>query len=575
MRLPFDIFEGMAPRIDPAGLAGGLAKNAVNAGFSKGFLAATPLDFSEISLSDLKPTQVNTGGFTRAGGLFYSHMADAWFIWPSGVDVIRGVDSLIAPQDLWSRIYFSDQNGPRFLTSDQYTANAVNYNPTSYRLGIPAPAGTPSVNKDSEDIPSDVDDDDVVRQRITYRYTLVDNYGHEGPPSSATSAILVPVEYDFQATVTLPLGATDLTGRAFSGSVARKRIYRSAQGTDLASYFFIGEVDFSSDTFVDTVPYGEESELMVSINWDMPPAGMTEIAAVASNFLAGYVGNLICYTPPKLPHAWPLDYRFPLKYQIVGIMPTANGLFIGTTGKPYWGFGADPEAAIPVEIDQDFPCVSKDSIVDVGGFVMYATHDGIVAMNGQEAVLLSDPIFSRMDWQALEPETIKAFAYEGRYFFYSRQAHKLYALRPDDPRTMTEITWTGSPTLFDHLVATERSLRYDRTVLAFSLSSTVALMEIVNEYAAEVEWESRLQKTPPVRFNFARVRGTAFPVMLTVTGSDNPSYSVVVTDENPVRITFPGKSRLWGIKLEFNGSEGDVIRDVVLTQGSGEFTDGT
>lgn len=572
MRLTYEQFEGMAPRLDPAGMAGGLCQYAKNAGFSKGMLAAAPIDFSNIALTNLKATVLNGTGFVSAGGMFYSHMADAWFVWPEGTIVKRGVDSLITPQDVWSRIYFADQNGPRYMTSDQYTKDAVNVSPTSFKLGVPFPLGTPVATKNSETIPADVDSADVVRQRVTYIFTVVDNYGHEGPPSDPSGPVEVPIEYPFSVNVTLPVGAMDTIGRPI-GTGSKKYVYRATEGSTFAAYQFIGEVAYTATAITDTKAYGLEGEVIPSVQWFEPPAEIKEIAAVASNFLAGYYGNIIAYSEPKLSHAWPLNYRFPIKYQVKAIVPTINGLFIGTTGKPYWAFGGDPEAAVPVEMDGDFACIAPDTVVDVGGFVMYATHDGIAAVDGQQAILLSEPTFSRVEWQSLQPETMKAFSYEGRYFFYSQLTKELYAIRPDDPRTLTLIEWSGVNTLFDNLLVVERSLRYDRTILAFNSTAPVQFMEVDNKYAQNTEWESSLQKTPLGRFNFARVRGTAFPVTLTVSSDLGGTFSVNITDENPVRLGFNTKSRLWGVKVAFAGPNGEVVRDIVLTQSSGEFQD--
>lgn len=565
----YNRFEGMAVKIDPAGLAEGLAETCTNAGFSRGFLSAVPVDFSEIAFSDLKATVV--GSLSRANGVYYSHSADAWFLWPQ--KVVRGVDSLIAPVDEHERIYFADDTGPRFMVATQYTKDAVNLNRPSFRLGIPFPTSAPSATKDSESLDPDVDPDSVVRQRTRYIFTLVDDFGHEGPPSDASNVVTVPVEYDFQVTVSMPLGSTDLSGRSFTDPNAQKFVYRATEGSERAQYQFVGQVPVGTTDFVDTVPVGAESETILSVDWFEPPEEIAEIAAVASNFLAGFFGNMLCFTHPKLPHAWPLVFRFPIKYQIVGIMPTANGLFVGTTGKPYWCYGGDPEAAIPVELNQDFPCVSAESIVDVGGFVVYASHDGLVAIDGQQAILITEDAFDRIDWQALDPANIKAFSYEGRYMFTSPATGDLFSIMPGNPRTITLMDFQGNSEIFQDISAFEHSIRFDRSVIAFASASNPIIMEVINEFAIGTSWTSRLQLTPLIRFNFLRVRATEYPLDITIHSESNSPVTITVPNEKPIRIgpRFQKKSRLWGVTIEIEGSAGGLVRDVMLTQSSEEF----
>lgn len=537
----FSEFKGMVPKVARSRRDPTVAQEATNTSFSTGALKRAPFSVHKIDYSDLKSTVNGSVGNLR--GMFYSHQADAWFGF--GSLVRRGVDSLIAPQDTYRRVYFADPNGVRFLTSDQYTDDAVNLSPTTYRLGVPAPAAAPAASKDNESVPVDVSAADVVRQKVFYVSTFVDQYGHEGPPSLASDGVSIPVEYPFQVTVWLSTSGSDLAGRPF-GSNSKKRVYRSTSGSAGAHYQYVGEIPFAEGRLRDGVPYGEEGELIPTSTWYPPPAGVTEIDAVASNFLAGFYDNMVCFSEVKLPHAWPYEYRFPLRYKIVAIQSTANGMFIGTTGKPYWAFGADPQAAVPQELDYDYACVDRDSVADVDGVVMYASHDGLVAITGSQAQLLTEEVFTHTQWKHLISEGVKGFSYEGGYSFYSVAEDRTYAIDVSDPYSMVlfEPLDTAVVGSIPSLRSTAHDMRRDRTILVAELGGA-KLMEVTNAPlpdGAVVEWRSDVHMTPRMLFTAMRVRASRYPVTirLELTNMDSSHAEVVfqkaVQNEDTVRL---------------------------------------
>lgn len=563
--MKFHEFKGMAPKVARSQRNPAIAVEAVNTTFGTGALKRSPLDVTPITYSDLKPTQ--TGAVNPLRGMFYSHQADAWFGF--GSRVRRGVDSLISPQDTYKRVYFADDNGIRYLTSDQYTDDAVNLSPTTYKLGIPPPDQAPSVNKVSETIPPEVSTEDVVRQKLFYVFTLVDQYGHEGPPSPASVGVVVPVEYPFRVDVSTSSSGTDLAGRAF-GSNAKKRIYRSTSGSSGADFQYVGEVPLATTVLQDTVPYGEEMEVIVSSSWFPPPDGVAEIDAVASNFLAGFHDNILCFSELKLPHAWPLEYRFPLRYKIVAIQSTANGMFIGTTGKPYWAFGGDPQAAVPQELDYEYACIDRDSVADVNGAVLYASHAGVVAVAGDEAQLITRDIFTQQQWKDLSSDGIKAAAYEGKYLFHSVAAEETYIVDVSDPTGMV-LFQSSDPAVMESLKSlrsTAYDLRRDRTVL-IAESGSARLMEAVGtppQAPAPVMWESEVVLTPREIFTGLRVRANKYPVVVSVRVSNSAEthietpYTVSVESEDPVRL--PAMRPSSTLRLTVDLSDADPATEV-------------
>ena len=123
----------------------------------------------------------------------------------------------------------------------------------------------------------------------------------------------------------------------------------------------------------------------------------------------------VCFSVPYLPHAWPVSYQLATEAEIVGIKPTPGGLVVGTKGKPYIAQGSDPAAISLIQLESDQACVSKMSMVDMGGYVIYASPDGLVTVQGQQIQLVTEALLRRSQWQAYNPTTLKAMNYEGTY----------------------------------------------------------------------------------------------------------------------------------------------------------------
>ena len=74
-----------------------------------------------------------------------------------------------------------------------------------------------------------------------------------------------------------------------------------------------------------------------------------------------------------------------------------------------------------IKIDMAQACINKNSIVDMGEFVLYAAPDGLVAIAGNQGRLITSGIITPSQWEAdFKASTIKAFRYENKYVaFYS------------------------------------------------------------------------------------------------------------------------------------------------------------
>jgi len=381
-------FGGIAPKLDPRRVANSVAQVADNCLLSAG--ALEPL-----------PGMVDAGDLVAAATRTMYPYNNSWLTYTRDVDIVE----VPIANDVSGRIVITDATSyPKV-----YAAGA------SYRLGMPAPVGIPSAV--AAQVP--VDPNGIDAETISYVVTLVDAWGVEGPPS--TPSLSIDRVRDTDVTVTLPAAAT---GNYNFGAGALKRIYRSNTGTAGAQYQFVGEVTIGVGTFLDTTLNEQLGEILPSSTWVGPPddnttlypnGPMVGVIATPNGFLAGFSHKTLCLSEPFLYHAWPFEYRITFEDVIVGIASIAAGILVTTTRKPYIVTGVSPAAMVVVPLEINQACVSKRGVVDMGDYAIFPSPDGLVAISGNQAQLLTQEIFTREQWQAFKPETIHAYEHEGRY----------------------------------------------------------------------------------------------------------------------------------------------------------------
>lgn len=533
----------MAPKIEPRRLAEKLAVLAQNTGFESGALA--PATIGTTPSVDFAPLTSSVRSILRPAN------SDTRLAFTSETTG-EAFASLVAPSDKWGRIYYTTVLGARYTVADNYVTGGLNINPVSYKLGVTAPLYPAIVATPAFAAPAGSTADTT---RVAYIYTFVDKYGHEGAPSPVSTIVELP--YGLAFTCRLTFTAESLPDTNVSGAV--KRVYRAAFDGSTSRWQFLADVPLATASWVDNIALGDEGEELISADW-VPPPILEQMVPVASSFVAGFLGNTLCYSEARLPHAWPEGYRFPLKYQIIGLKPTQNGLLVATTGKPYWAFGSDPASATPVELDANYPCLSARSMVDMGGYVIYATHDGLVAVSGQDVKIISSDFVDRFTWlRDFAPADIVAFAHEGSYVF--SVGSRWWSFDPADG---------GGFTTLGNLAVTPNALRQayydakrDVTVL---LSTAGVAHDVISKDGTSFVWKSKVFELPPVSFGRARVLSTSYPVTLRIT-ADGETLSYVVTGENSVPLRGGKLSRNWQLQVEGTGR----VTDVTLAQSAREF----
>jgi hypothetical protein len=119
-----------------------------------------------------------------------------------------------------------------------------------------------------------------------------------------------------------------------------------------------------------------------------------------------------------VPYAFPVKYQITTEFPIVGLGVFGQTLFVGTTGNPYLVSGSDSASMSSNKLESNQACVAQRSIATVPGGILYASPDGLCYVSGPVVQVITRGIFTRDDWQRLNPTTIFAAVYEDIYYFF-------------------------------------------------------------------------------------------------------------------------------------------------------------
>jgi len=202
------------------------------------------------------------------------------------------------------------------------------------------------------------------------------------------------------------VSATSATGTLYHDSSENP-------GTDTARYW--GESNY---TFIDDFAVTSLGNTLNTNLFLPPPANLEGLTAVQNNVLAGFVNNEVFFSEPGQYHAWPESSKLVLEDKVVGFALFSGSLIVMTDAYAYIVSGSDPAVFTVTRTDARFPCLSKNSIVNTGVGVMYATHDGIALYSTTTgAQLATKALYNSDTWGAdLVPSTLRGTYFNDAYF---------------------------------------------------------------------------------------------------------------------------------------------------------------
>lgn len=395
MKIEQRIFQGEVPIMAPHLLPENKAELSVNTKFYSGNLL--PFNGTVFDYTVLRVGAVLTIFQYRDGGNTY------WFEWTTDVDV---VESPVA-NDANNRVYMSGTVDGLRWTDNGLALGAAPYPNNDRTLVFNPPTDAPVLTAGAEP----EDPDPFSAETRQYVYTYVTDDGWESSPSPL-SAVIEPIYpgQDVDITIVSNPGTVDL-------NITHTRIYRTTPGGTIQ---FVWQLAIGVTAYTDDVPTAELGEVLVTGGWLPASNALKGLIALDQGALCAFQNNELWFSEPYIPYAWPLKYRLSTMFDIVAIKPASQNIYIATEGRPYVAFGTNPGEYQLVKIDEDLPCVSKNSMVDAGERAYYASTNGIVMFEGTTARLVTDKLIQEDQWKNdYDPTNIKAIWFEQKMFCFT------------------------------------------------------------------------------------------------------------------------------------------------------------
>lgn len=251
----------------------------------------------------------------------------------------------------------------------------------------------------------------------SYVFTYVNDLDQMSAPGPASATILRPD--GVSVTVTTP--TTVPSGYDSEYGVNRKRIYRAVTGATGTAFKFVAEIALGTADYIDVLDDSELGEVLISDLFALPPADMRGILALPNGVTAGFSKNQLCLSAKNYPHAWPVEYRLTVDTDIVAIGNIDTTVVIGTENFVYLAIGSDPAAYSMTKLEVPQACVAKRSLAYLTGIgVVFASPDGLIAVSGAGQIRnLTSSVFTREQWQALTPTSMRGVAHDDIYWLFS------------------------------------------------------------------------------------------------------------------------------------------------------------
>lgn len=509
-------FAGMAPRVSGKLLSNEQAQLAKNCKLKSGELRAL-----RGTSSVWTPTKV---GNKQSIHLFAKQF---WFHWLTDVDVVRGA----IPSDTTERTYYTGDGAPKVTNAEIATqGESTNYPNVSYLLGVPAPEAALSaavVGGEGGYDPVDMVDRFWV-------YTYVSAWGEEGPPSppSLMTSMGPDQTADLSGIGVGPTGAYN---------IATKRIYRSSSGNAGAALLFEAEIPVAQDTYSSTATDDQLGEEISTTLFDPPPETLKGLTGMANGMMAGFTGKDVWLCEPYQPHAWPEDYRQAVDFDVVGLASFGTTLVVTTEGYPYVANATDPMSAVLQKIELEQACVSKRSIVSLGSSgAAYASPDGLVVIGPGGAMVVTEGLLTRDEWQAYQPDSMIGCSHDGQYIaFYNNGAKQGGLIIDPRGNGLVEIDLYAVGAHVD-LVTDSLYLLVNNEIVKWDAGDLLA-------YA----WKSKRFTTPPLNFPAGMVVADSYDNLTMKVYADQAlKHTQTITDARPFRLPAGFRATEWEIQIE-------------------------
>lgn len=413
-------FGGMVPRVDPRLLQDPNAQVSIGAKLRSGAL----VPFNEPSIAQL----LDAPSSPYLTLYQYEHPSEDTFLtFTSDVDIVKGPIA----NDQLNRSYITGLDFPRVFDSSLVSTSDTTIQPAnSKKLAIPVGAAA-TLSK------SGTGSGDTTSRAYVYTYvrTWADSKFDEGQPTLPAETVGGDPYIDVQSGETVLVSAIEDAPNQLQNGVDRILLYRAVTGASSTEYQLV--IDFDIDdakagsiagvtwsavsqtfSYSDTKTDSELSAVLPSTTWASPEDALEGLISLKNGSFVGFIDNVVHFSEPYQPHAWPVEYRVTLDDNIVGLGAFGNTVVVLTDRHPMLLNAQDPALVIPEPTQTTAPCLSKRGIVNYENTVYYPSADGLMAINSGGIKNITQRLFTTDEWELYGPATFESAIQDGRYFAY-------------------------------------------------------------------------------------------------------------------------------------------------------------
>lgn len=428
MKLTFQQFSGIAPRIAPRLLPATLAQEALDVKLWSGELRPHYAD----EILQYIPSNIQSIYRYKWKNKTYN-----WLMWPYETRVAKGP----VYDDENNRIYFMNQGG--FFVTDSSLLLDQDYNTTftpgesCYHVAIPQPGQSDIW------VSEGTGSGDVESRSYVYCYVrqwpdgTIDVGKSSGPLKNFNDRSRYTVDVRPGQTVAMSMEDPLLTHH--NGAVRginKIYIYRSeVTSAGQAVYSYVDQFDVNTERvtnnpnavwktnyyeYTDSKPNTSLGEACPSLYWDAPVDGLKGLVSLQNGLFAAYKDSTVYVSDWNAPHAWPYEHTVTIDYPIVGLGSFGNTIVVCTEAAPVLIVVQDPTNPTTKAIQENCPCVSADSIVNTRNGVIFANQNGLVLINSTSPTFITEKLLTQDEWLPLHPESLKgAFLNNTYYGFFT------------------------------------------------------------------------------------------------------------------------------------------------------------
>lgn len=429
MKLTFQQFSGVAPRIAPRLLPATLAQEALDVKLWSGELRPHYAD----EILQYIPSNVQTIYRYK-----WKNKTYRWLMWNKDTHVVKSP----MYDDENNRIYFTNSGG--FFVTDSSLLKDQDYNTgyipegSWYRTAIPQPGQSDIW------ISGGTGSGDIESRSYVYCYVrqwpdgTIDIGKSSGPLKNSSDRSRYTVDVRPGQVVDMSIVDPLLYADGAHVGINKVYIYRSeVTSAGQAVYSYVDQFDVNTNRatnnpnavwidegtyykYSDSKPNTSLGEACPSLYWDPPVGGLKGLVSLQNGLFAAYKDSTVYVSDWNAPHAWPYEHKVTIDYPIVGLGSFGNTIVVCTEAAPVLIVVQDPTNPTVKAVQENCPCVSADSIVNTRNGVIFASQNGLVLINSTSPTCITEKLITQDEWLPLHPESLKgAFLNNTYYGFFT------------------------------------------------------------------------------------------------------------------------------------------------------------